>query len=210
MRKVQIKTLVLGAIQANCYLIKSHESKEVVVIDPGDQVEKIEDYLKKNGLECNRILLTHGHFDHIAATSKLKELTGAKIYIHEEDAQHLRDPNLNVSAYLGDENISFEADELLKDDEEFYEAGLSWKVIHTPGHTKGGVCYYLNDEGIIFSGDTLFFESVGRSDFATGNQETLTDSIYNKLLILDDGIEVYPGHGRPTTIGHERHYNPFL
>ncbi|NLJ95922.1 MAG: MBL fold metallo-hydrolase [Clostridiales bacterium] len=210
MRRVHIKTLVLGGYQANCYLVRSNDTKDVVVIDPGNQVEKIKDYLTKNDLECKRILLTHGHFDHIGAASQLRALTGAKIYIHEKDGPLLRDPNLNVSAYAGDGDISFEADELLKDDEEFVEAGLSWQVMHTPGHTSGGVCYYLKDEGEIFTGDTIFYESVGRSDFPTGNQQTLIDTISNKLMILDDSIELYPGHGRPTTIGHERKYNPFF
>lgn len=210
MRKVKIKTLILGRLQTNCYIVSGPESKEVVVIDPGDQLVKIEEYLNNNDLECKRILLTHGHFDHIAAATKLKSLTGARICIHEEDAQLLRDPELNISAQLTNENISFEPDDLLKDDDEFSEAGLSWQVIYTPGHTKGGVSYNLKDQGLIFSGDTLFFESVGRSDFPTGNQQTLIESIYNKLMIFDDSIEVYPGHGRPTTIGHERNYNPFL
>lgn len=209
MRKVHIKTLVLGNMQANCYIVKGQESKEVIVIDPADQVDLIEDYLKKNDLECKRILLTHGHFDHISAADKLRTLTQGKIYIHEKEAQFLMDPKLNLSSYFGS-NISFNADYFLKDQDEFHEAGLSWQVIYTPGHTEGGVCYFLKDEGVLFSGDTLFYESVGRSDFPTGNQHTLIESIYNKLMVLDDSIEVYTGHGRPTTIGHERQYNTFL
>lgn len=210
MRKVHIKTLVLGMMQTNCYIVKAPESKEVVVIDPGDQIDIIEDYLKKNDLECKTILLTHGHFDHILAAEELKSLTGAKIYIHKEEAKFLSDPNLNLSAYMGNEKVSLEPDYLLNDEEEFSEAGLSWRVLHTPGHTEGSVCYLLKGEEILFSGDTLFYESVGRSDFPTGNQQTLIESIYNKLMLLDDVIEVYTGHGRPTTIGHERYHNPFL
>lgn len=210
MRKVHIKTLVLGDMQANCYIVKGSESKEVIVIDPGDQFNIIEDYLNTNGLKCKRILLTHGHFDHISVANELRSLTQAKICIHEKEADFLCDPNLNLSSYVGKEKVSFKADYLLKDEEEFHEAGLFWRVLYTPGHTQGGVCYFLKDEGILFSGDTLFYESVGRSDFPTGNQQTLIQSIYNRLMILDDSIEVYTGHGRPTTIGHERQYNPFL
>ena len=210
MRKVCIKTLVLGPLQANCYIVRGSETKEVVVIDPGDQVDKIEDYLKENGLECKRILLTHGHFDHISAAEELSNLTKAKICVFEKESKFLIDPNLNLSTFAGGGRLSFEADCSLEDKEEFNEAGLSWQVIHTPGHTEGGVCYLLKDEGVLFSGDTLFYESVGRSDFPSGNHRTLAESINNRLMILDDSIEVYTGHGRPTTIGHERQHNPYL
>jgi glyoxylase-like metal-dependent hydrolase (beta-lactamase superfamily II) len=208
-RKVNIKTLVLGMVQNNCYIVGDRESKEVVVIDPGDDVYKIEKYLKDNDLECKAIFLTHGHFDHISAVAELKGLTDAPVYAHEAETELLSNPELNASALVGGE-VSLQQDIMIKDKDVFNIAGLSWQVIHTPGHTQGGVCYHLLEHGMIFTGDTIFYESVGRTDFPTGNQNTLTESIHNKLMVLADNIELYPGHGRPTTIGHERQNNPYL
>lgn len=210
MRKVHIKTMILGMVQTNCYIVKASESKEVVVIDPADDAIKIENYLKKNDLVCKKIFLTHGHFDHITGANDLKSLTGADIYAHEEEANLLKNPSLNASVHMGREKISLEPDYFFKDKEVVEAAGLTWQVIYTPGHTEGGACYFLKDEGIIFSGDSLFYESIGRTDFPTGNHQKLIESINNKLLVLPDNIEVYPGHGRPTTIGHERSFNPYL
>lgn len=209
MRRLGIKTMILGRVQTNCYIVRDPGSKEAVVIDPADQAEKIDKYLKENDLVCKRILLTHGHFDHITGAESLKGLTGADIYAHENEVDLLRDPDLNASANMGYE-VRLEPDILLKDKEEFEAAGMTWQVIYTPGHTGGGVCYYLKDKGILFSGDTLFHESVGRTDLPTGNHEQLMESVNGRLLVLQDETEVYPGHGRPTTIGHERSFNPYL
>ncbi|TAH75033.1 MAG: MBL fold metallo-hydrolase [Anaerolineaceae bacterium] len=209
MREVHIKTLVLGSVQNNCYIVRNQNSKEVLVIDPGDNVDTIEKYLKENDLECKAIFLTHGHFDHITAAPELKDLTNAPIYAHEAEVELLKDTELNASAYMG-KKVSVHPDILLKDKEVLKIAGLSWQVIYTPGHTKGGVCYYLHDHGIVFSGDSLFYESIGRTDFPTGNHQMLIEAIHNQLMVLEDSIEVYPGHGRPTTIGHERKNNPYL
>lgn len=209
MRRLGIKTMILGRVQTNCYIVRDPGSKEAVVIDPADQAEKIDKYLKENDLVCKRILLTHGHFDHITGAESLKGLTGADIYAHENEVDLLRDPDLNASAIMGYE-VRLEPDILLKDKEEFEAAGMTWQVIYTPGHTGGGVCYYLKDKGILFSGDTLFHESVGRTDLPTGNHEQLMESVNGRLLVLPDETEVYPGHGRPTTIGHERSFNPYL
>lgn len=208
-RRIQIKTLVLGTVQNNCYIVKSPKSQEVVVIDPGDDAHRINKYLQENDLECKAILLTHGHFDHITAVPELKYLTNAPVYAHEAETKLLGDAELNMSVLMGVE-VSIQADILIKEKEVFDIADLSWQVIHTPGHTIGGVCYNLLNQGIIFSGDTLFYESVGRTDFATGDHSILLESIHNQLMILADDIEVYPGHGRPTTIGHERQGNPYL
>ncbi len=208
-RTINIKTLVLGMVHSNCYIVKSPKSQEVVVIDPGANENTIDKYLKENDLECKAIFLTHGHFDHISAVAGLKALTNAPVYAHEAEVKLLSDPQLNASAYMGDE-IIVNPDIRLKDNEEIQIAGLSWRVIYTPGHTEGGVCYYLLDHGIMFSGDTLFHESIGRTDLPTGNHQMLIESIENQLMVLADNIEVYPGHGRPTTIGHERSSNPYL
>ena len=209
MREINIKTLVLGRAQNNCYIVRSRTSKEVVVIDPGDSVDTIEDYLKENDLECKAILITHGHFDHITAAPELKSRCKAPIYAHEEEVELLGDAKLNASAFLGEE-ISIRPDILIKDKEILQIAGLSWQIIYTPGHTNGGVCLYLLGHSIVFSGDSLFYESIGMTDLPTGNHQKLIESIHNQLMVLDDNIEVYPGHGRPTTIGHERQSNPYL
>ncbi|HHT88554.1 MAG TPA: MBL fold metallo-hydrolase [Clostridiales bacterium] len=209
MRRIRIKTLVLGMVQNNCYIVGKPDSNEAVVIDPGDNADKIYKYLSENDLECKAILLTHGHFDHITAAPELNRLTNAPIYAHEAEADILKDPEINASAYMG-ERISVRPDISVKDNEELKIAGLSWNVLYTPGHTAGGVCYYLKEHKIVFSGDTLFYESVGRTDFPTGNHKVLIESIQNKLMILPDDTEVYPGHGRPTTIGHEKGNNPYL
>ncbi len=209
MREIHIKALVLGSVQNNCYIVRSRESQEVLVIDPGDELYKIENYLKDNDLECKAIFLTHGHFDHITAALGLKNLTKAPIYAHVAEKELLANPNMNASVYMGEE-VSVSPDILLKDKEEVQIAGLSWRVIYTPGHTRGGVCFYLPNQGIVFSGDTLFYESIGRTDLPTGNHQMLIESIQNQLMVLEDNIEVYPGHGRPTTIGHERHNNQYL
>lgn len=209
MRNIKIKTFVLGMVQTNCYIVHAINSNEAVVIDPADNASKVEEYLKKNDLVCKKIILTHGHFDHITGAHELKNLTGAYVYAHEREAELLKDPKLNASARMGKE-VSFIPDYFFKDKEEFEAAGLNWQVIYTPGHTEGGVCYYLKDEEIIFSGDTLFYESIGRTDLPTGNHGMLLESINNRLMVMSDETEVYPGHGRPTTIGHERKFNPFL
>lgn len=209
MRAIHIKTLVLGWVKTNCYIVKDRESQEVVVIDPGADAHIIDEYLKENDLECKAIFLTHGHFDHITGAPELKAYTRAPIYAHENEFGLLSDPRLNASAQIG-ERVSIYPDIALKDKDELSVAGLSWQVIYTPGHTGGGVCYYLPDQGTIFSGDTLFYESIGRTDLPTGNHEMLIESINDKLMVLSDNIELYPGHGRPTTIGHERSYNPYL
>jgi len=209
MEKIRIKTMVLGPVQTNCYIVNVAENKEAVVIDPADRAEKIYNYLTENDLECKKILLTHGHFDHITAAESLKKLTGAEIYAHENEKSLLKDPDLNASARMGYE-ISIEPDCLLKDNEEFEAAGLTWQVIYTPGHTGGGVCYYLKNEGVLFSGDTLFYESIGRTDFPTGNLQKLMESVKNRLFVLPDETKVYPGHGWSTTIEHEKSNNPFF
>ncbi|NLK27849.1 MAG: MBL fold metallo-hydrolase [Clostridiales bacterium] len=209
MRQYQLNTLVLGIVQTNCYILSNPISKEAIVFDPGDQAEKIEEYLSKHGLTCVGILLTHGHFDHIMAVEELAKRTGAKVYAQEEEKQLLEDPQLNASARVH-HPCSVTADEFLQDQESLTLAGFLLRVIHTPGHTAGGACYYFPELEILFSGDTLFLESIGRSDLPTGDGAVLVASIRNKLMTLEDDIQVYPGHGETTTIGHEKEYNPYL
>jgi hydroxyacylglutathione hydrolase len=209
MSDLRIKTLVLGMVQTNCYIISNSETKEALVFDPGDDAGKIEQHLKADELVCKGILLTHGHFDHIIAAEELKQRTDTKIYAHEAEKDLLKDPEMNASSHIHRE-CTLIPDVLLKDQEVLNLAGFTIKVIHTPGHTAGGTCYYIMGHGVLISGDTLFKEDIGRSDLPTGNGRQLIESIQNNLLILEDQVKVYPGHGEPTTIGHERENNIYI
>jgi hydroxyacylglutathione hydrolase len=205
----EIKKFVLGMIQTNCYVISNEELKEAIVIDPADDAMKIEAYLQENDLRCQGILLTHGHFDHIMAVNDLVLHTKAKVYAQEEEVALLGDSKRNLSAQTRRE-CRVVCDVLLQDQQVINLAGFTILVLHTPGHTRGGACYYFPDQKVLISGDTLFYESVGRTDFSTGSEQDLLESIRTKLRPLEDDVTVYPGHGMPTTIGHERRYNNLL
>lgn len=209
MNELNMKTLVLGMVQTNCYIINNKDLKEAIVIDPADNSKQIEQYLKANDLTCKGILLTHGHFDHIMAAQELADATHARIYAHEDEAMLLKDAKMNASSHIRRE-CTLIPDVLLKDQEMLNLAGLTIKVIHTPGHTSGGACYYFPGYGVLISGDTLFREDIGRSDVPTGDGKKLVESILNKLMIFEDDVKVYPGHGEATTIGHERENNIYL
>lgn len=209
MSRFHIKTLVLGMVQTNCYIISNEDTKEAVVIDPAAQAEKIEHYLKGNDLVCKGILLTHGHFDHILAAKELSDKTRGSIYAHEAEAALLADTNLNAGALFGSE-CTLNPDVLLKDQETVRMAGFTLRIIHTPGHTIGGACYYFTDCEVLFSGDTLFRNDIGRNDLPTGDGQILVDSIKKQLMCLEDQVKVYPGHGPATTIGYERENNYYI
>lgn len=209
MEKMILKVLVLGMVQTNCYIIGNGDTGEALVIDPADKAEIIEQDLKANDLVCKGILLTHGHFDHILAVPELTAYTKAPLYAHKAEKVLLSDAGLNSSSSIR-RGCELEPDIWLKDQDILKLAGFSIKVIHTPGHTIGGVCYYFPGQGILFSGDTLFREDIGRSDLPTGDGRQLVESILNKLMLLEDQVKVYPGHGEPTTIGHERENNIYI
>lgn len=203
-----IKCLVVGMIGSNCYVVGCEKTKQAVVIDPGGEGEKILKYVDAQGLQVKYIINTHGHIDHIGANEDVRDATGAKVLIHEKDAAMLTSSHQNMSMFIGKE-VSFKAaDKLLTDGDtiEFGEEKL--QVIHTPGHTKGGIS--LAAEGVVFTGDTLFNASIGRTDFEGGNYETIINSIKTKLMSLPDETAVYPGHMGASTIGFERKHNPFL
>lgn len=206
---LKIETYVLGMVQTNCYLIYHEETKEAIIIDPADNAKLIGEKIRQKNLDLCGILLTHGHFDHIMGAEELKEMFRTKIYAHKEEAELLRQPELNYSAKVGN-SIAFSPDIELKDHEVLEMAGFQIQVLPTPGHTKGGACYYFEDEKVLISGDTLFFESVGRTDLPTGSMSTLIRSIKEELLNLEDDVMVYPGHGESTTIGYERKNNPYI
>ena len=169
----------------------------------------IYDTLSEKGFQVAAILLTHGHFDHIWGVEELQKLSGARVYAYEGEKALCEDADLNVSERAG-RPCTIKADFYVKDGKEITIEGITCRLIATPGHTAGSCCYYFEDAGILFSGDTLFCESVGRTDLPTGSMSALVRSVREKLLPLPDEVKVYPGHGESTTIGHEKKYNAFL
>ena len=200
---------MLGVCQTNCYFVYREGSSKVIFIDPADYGDQIFQAMKNNGFEVAAILLTHGHFDHIWGCSRLRQLTSAPVYAYEGEEDVLLSSDLNVSAGAG-RACTVKANTLLKDGEEVTIEGMTFKLIATPGHTQGSCCYYFEEANMLISGDTLFEESVGRTDLPTGSMSTLVRSVKDKLFELPDDVVVYPGHGDSTTIGHEKKYNPFI
>ena len=196
---IQIQTVPVGEIQANCYVLSLPERDDVLVIDPGAEEPAIRLALGKRRIAA--ILLTHGHYDHIGAVAALRA-GGVPVYIGAEDAQALTNPVYSLAAMFGGAPSQGEAEYTLSDGDEMTLAGIHLRVLHTPGHTKGGCCF-LTDEGQLFSGDTLFRYGYGRTDLPGGDEKQLFASV-RRLFELDPAIRVYPGHGAPTTIAEER------
>lgn len=215
MSKMRINHYVVGMVQTNCYIVINDETKECFIIDPGASGKQIAEKLRQDNLTPVAVLLTHGHFDHTASAKTLAKEFDIKIYAHEAEADTLRDPQKNVS-WMIQLKESYDADVFLKDEETLTLAGFEIKVLHTPGHTEGGCCYYIAEENVVFTGDTLFAQSVGRTDFPGGSMSQLVRSIQEKLLALTEAgnletdVMVYPGHNDPTTIETERMENPYL
>ncbi len=205
---MQIIMLQVGALGTNCYIIYCEKTMQAAIIDPGGDAEEIIAETVRRKLDVVLIINTHGHADHIGANDALKESTGAEICIHESDAAMLSSAHKNLSIYIGNHISGSQADRLLKDGDVLQIGKLRLTVAHTPGHTPGGIS--LIGDGIVFSGDTLFAQSVGRSDFPGGSHAQLVRSIKEKLLPLDDEVKVFPGHGPATSIGEERAMNPFI
>jgi len=205
---VIIKQMGVGPLMANCIIVGCTETKNAVVIDPGDDVDRILVSLSEEQLSVTKILNTHGHFDHVGGNQRLKEVTGAPICIHDEDAPMLAHVSSSAAAFGMRVNNSPEADETLQDGDIIKFGNLELKVIHTPGHSPGGVSFYRPD--VVFVGDTLFAGSIGRTDFPGGSYDQLIASVKNKLFTLDDKTIVYTGHGPETTIGDEKRTNPFF
>lgn len=188
----------------NCYIIFDEDSKETMVIDPAGDVDKIEEMLHILSGNLKYIYLTHCHGDHIAGVTKLKERCGGKILIQREDAKGLNDPNINLTPYIGLANIELEADSRIDDGDKIHLGNLEFQVIHTPGHTKGSTSLYCEKENCLFSGDTIFRGTWGRTDLPTSSIEDIMNSITNKLMKLPDETIVYPGHGKTTMIREEK------
>lgn len=209
MGQIEIKSMTLGMVATNCYLIINKETKEALLIDPADNALRISNVIEENVCTLKAILLTHGHFDHIMALNELKKRYNVPVYAHEEEEDVLKQSSLNMSGMIG-QIYTTQADIYVKDGEHLKLAGLDIIVLHTPGHTKGGVCYYLPEEKVLMSGDTLFHCSIGRTDFPTGSMSQLVRSVKEHLFVLPDDVQVYPGHDSVTSIGYEKQYNPFF
>ena len=208
---MEVKTFVYGGwfeLSANTYVLIDSK-KNCVVIDPGKDYSGIVDFIKEKGLAPQAILLTHGHFDHIGGIQVLKDAFDLPVYIHQADESLLKKPKLNGSDKFSRVNISFNINvNYLKENEELNILEEPISIIETPFHTNGSVCFYLKDSHMLFSGDTLFLESVGRTDFIVSNPKLMNNSL-RKLMKLPDDVVVYPGHGETTTIKHEREVNNF-
>lgn len=202
LKRLKIQTPLGEA--TNCYVVVDEETKEAMVIDPGAEAEKIIEMLDVLEANLKYIYLTHCHGDHIGAVQELKNKKGGKLVIHRDDANGLQDKNINLTSYIGMEDVVLEPDSRVDDGDTIHLGNLEFKVIHTPGHTKGGSSLYCKREKLLFSGDTLFRGTWGRTDLPTSSFVEIIDSITKKLLILPEETIVYPGHGKSTLIGEER------
>ena len=205
---IKIESRVLGPVATNCYLIINKDNNESIIVDPADSPESIYDMVVRSASKPQAILLTHGHFDHIGAANEVREHYGIKIYASCDEEKLLASPARNLSNAYG-MSLRVTADVLHNDGDILELAGLKIKAIHTPGHTAGSCCYYLPEEEILFSGDTLFAQSVGRTDFPTGSGTDMQASVKRLLKELPETTRVCPGHNEETTIGYEKRYNPF-
>lgn len=210
MAKIKVNKYQVGPVCTNCYFAVNTETKETLIIDPGAAGAYLIEEIEKEDLKPAAVLLTHGHFDHASAAAEVAEHFGIQIYAHEKEKETLENPNLNLCSMIGEQGTVYHADCYVKDGEMLDLAGFSIRVLHTPGHTVGGVCYYFLKENVLFSGDSLFCESIGRTDFPKGSMSDLIRSVREKLLVLPEYIRVYPGHDEETTIEHEQVYNPYF
>lgn len=208
MGTIKIGRMTIGVCATNTYFLYREQEKEAVVFDPADRGGDIFKALSEKGFRIAAICLTHGHFDHIWGAEELRTLSGAKIYALDAEKTVCQDAYVNISAQMK-RKCTIEPDEWLTDGQEITFAGICLKVIATPGHTMGSCCFYSEEAGLLISGDTLFEESVGRTDFPTGSMGKLVRSVKEKLFVLPEETKVYPGHGDMTTIGREKQYNPY-
>ncbi|MFN7946039.1 MAG: MBL fold metallo-hydrolase [Blastocatellia bacterium] len=208
---MMIETFPVGLLQCNCTILGSEQTREAIVIDPGDEVDKVLARLKAHGLEAKYIIATHAHIDHVGGFSALKAATGAPVYLHQGD-QFLYDILPIQAQMIGLATPpSTQIDHYLSQGDELGAGEISIKVHHTPGHTPGSLCFHLpHDEAKLFSGDTLFMRGIGRTDLWGGSFEEIMDSLHRRVMALPDETIVIPGHGPATTIGDERAHNPWL
>jgi glyoxylase-like metal-dependent hydrolase (beta-lactamase superfamily II) len=205
-----MKHLVVGALAVNCFILWDDETREAAVIDPGGSADAIIREIETNNLKLKTIINTHGHFDHIGANGAIKAELGAQIAIHKLDAYRLKEATTNAMSFGIESDPSPDADIIMEDGTVLEVGSIKIEVIHTPGHSEGGVCLYIRDEGILFTGDTIFAGAVGRTDLSGGSFDTLMASIKDKILTLDDKTALYPGHEGFSTIEQEKKINPYV
>ena len=209
---MKIDRLILGAYETNCYILRNCEAaKDCLIVDAGLGAGKLIKFLQEHKLNPVAVVLTHGHIDHIAGVAALRaKFADIKVYVHKVDAKMLTEAEHNLSALAGVPFNTEPADLFIEDGDVIEQAGIKLQVLHTPGHTPGGICLYSKDEGIVFTDDTLFADSIGRTDFPNGSMSQLLNSIKEKLFTLPDETKVYPGHGPITTIAREKAHNQFF
>ncbi len=204
---MEIKTIITGQIEENCYLV-CDENKHCMVIDPGDEYQHILKTIKENELIVETIVLTHGHYDHVGAVNEIKQETGARVVAHEEEKELISKSDMSLSRYVDPDFPIPAVDDYVKEGDVISVGSLSFTVMHTPGHTQGGMCLYR--DGVLFSGDTIFQGTLGRWDFPTGNLSKLIHSITRRIFTLPDDTVIYSGHGDKTTVGAEKEHNEVL
>lgn len=206
---MKIENFVIGMIGTNCYLVSDEKTRECFLVDAAECSPKLVSHIKEQDFCLKAVLLTHGHFDHILGLDGLVKEFGVPVYAHEQEAALLNDAAVNASAAYG-AGYTFSDAVYVKDGQVLELAGAKWKVLYTPGHTVGGCCYYCEEGQVLFSGDTLFCASIGRTDLPTGSAGTLVRSVRERLFVLPDETRVLPGHMEETTIGYEKKHNPFV
>ena len=207
---MKIEKFVVGPVGTNCYIVQNEEKKECFLVDPGACPPEMISHIKRAGLTVKAVLLTHGHFDHIMGLDGVLKEFQVPVYVCKEERELMENAQLNSSLLMLGQAYSFSGAEYIADGDVLFPAGIRVHVIFTPGHTAGGCCYYLPEEHVLFSGDTLFRASIGRTDLPTGMTGQLVRSVREKLFILPDDTKVYPGHMDETTIEYEKKYNPFI
>ncbi len=205
---MKFQGFAVGSYYSNCYIVGSESTKEAAIIDPGADFNKIDRIINELNLTPKMILLTHYHGDHIGAVLEIVEKYNTKVYIHKDDAVPLADSNINFSKQIIGKSISIKPDVLLNDGDILELGELKFEIIHTPGHTKGGIC--IKVDNIMMTGDTLFNKSIGRTDLPGGSYEELINSVKEKIFTQSEDIVIYPGHNSPSTIKSEKLGNPFF
>lgn len=207
MGNIKVDAIIVGDIGTNCYVFYDADTNQGAIVDPGADADRICEFVERLNVKPEAILLTHGHFDHIMACDEVASHFGVKVYVYKDEKKMLEDEGLNLSSMYG--GCVAHSDVSLNDGDVIYIAGQKVKVIHTPGHTSGGCCYYLEEAKMLFCGDTLFMESVGRTDFPTGSMSEIVRSVNEKLFCLPEDVKAFPGHGPSTSIGYEKVNNPY-